>query len=375
MKITELQYKIDPVRKISELECEWVKLANMAESGVFLSWEWVSNWAHFVQNQLFLCTVRASGQLVSMGFFTLVDVSRHSVMQVKQLRLHSTGVPETDQVWPEYNGMLIYPGYEASVYGGLVAFLETTSFKWDELVVGPVTSEVFSMLKPFKLHTVELWQAPAYKVDFSNISKLQAGYLESLSKNTRQQIRRSMNHYRKEGELIVRCATTKADAIGFFNSLGVIHKQRWGQESGFQNHFFTRFHLLMIERCYDSGTVELLKLEANGKVLGYLYNFIFSNTAYFYMSGICPSIKNKLKPGLVFHSLCIDRYIENGLDGYDFLGGDSQYKRSLSNHREILEINSLQKPMLKFFIERGARQLKASVKHIFELIKAAYRNE
>jgi CelD/BcsL family acetyltransferase involved in cellulose biosynthesis len=52
---------------------------------------------------------------------------------------------------------------------------------------------------------------------------------------------------------------------------------------------------------------------------------------FFYQSGFMYSNDNRLKPGLVTHTEAIKYYLGRGLDEYDFLAGDSQYKQSLSN--------------------------------------------
>lgn len=43
-----------------------------------------------------------------------------------------------------------------------------------------------------------------------------------------------------------------------------------------------------------------------------------------------------MKPGLLAHALAIQYYAENGRAEYDFLAGDSQYKRSLTSQSRPL---------------------------------------
>ena len=47
---------------------------------------------------------------------------------------------------------------------------------------------------------------------------------------------------------------------------------------------------------------------------------------------------------------------------YDFLAGDSRYKRSLSNRQEELIWVVVQRPAVRFAIERGFRRLKAHLR-------------
>ncbi|MBV1921000.1 MAG: GNAT family N-acetyltransferase, partial [Pseudomonadales bacterium] len=80
--------------------------------------------------------------------------------------------------------------------------------------------------------------------------------------------------------------------------------------------------------------------------------------------GISPSEQNKLKPGLVFHSLCINHALSSGKNAYDFLGGEAQYKQSLANTTEDLAMVALQKPTLKLYAEQKGRYIKHRVQRI-----------
>ncbi len=59
-----------------------------------------------------------------------------------------------------------------------------------------------------------------------------------------------------------------------------------------------------------------------------------------YCSGINYAFQNKkIKPGYSMHFLLMQFYRNKGFQWYDFLGGESQYKKSLSS--EIYEFSNL----------------------------------
>jgi CelD/BcsL family acetyltransferase involved in cellulose biosynthesis len=106
--------------------------------------------------------------------------------------------------------------------------------------------------------------------------------------------------------------------------------------------------------------VQLLRTRAgDGKIVGHLYNFVYRGRVYCYQSGFARFADNRMKPGLVSHHLAIVMSRAGGLRYYDFLAGDSRYKRSLSNRVGEMVWIVMQRPALRFTIEhrlRGAKQ-------------------
>jgi CelD/BcsL family acetyltransferase involved in cellulose biosynthesis len=87
---------------------------------------------------------------------------------------------------------------------------------------------------------------------------------------------------------------------------------------------------------FPRGAIQVLRAEG----VGVLYNFVDRGRVYFYQSGFHYSPDNRLKPGLVMHYLAVEHCLSNPeLAEYDFLAGDSQYKRSLGmrQHPAVLQ--------------------------------------
>lgn len=354
----ELRYTFEKETDITRLESAWCELERISDASFFLSWSWVSRWAITIDSHLYLCSVYLGEKLVGLGLFVSNNTKRHRVLAVKQLRLHSTGIEDHDQIWPEYNGMLIAGGFEGQVYGGLIAFLEQQNPEWDELVIGPIERSVVGKIEFSSTTPLKYWEAPTYSINLRQLKAKQLKYLDSLSRNTRQQIRRSIRHYQSQGELKLIKAETTKEAMGFFDAIGHTHKRRWGSESGFHNSYFVEFHHGLIEKSFANGSVDLVKLQVNDDVIGYLYNFIYRNKVLFYLSGLDCMVENRFKPGLVLHSMCIQSYMDNGVDEYDFLGGKAQYKKSLGSEADKLSIIYYQKQVTKLRIESRLRSLK-----------------
>jgi len=363
----ELRYTFEKETDVTRLESVWCELERISDASYFLSWSWVSHWAITMEPHLYLCSAYSGERLVALGLFVSNGTRRHWALPVKQLRLHSTGIEDHDQIWPEYNGMLIESGYEDQVYSGLIAFLEQQSFDWDELVIGPVAASVVSKTELSSTIPLKYWEAPTYRVNLRKLKESQLTYLDSLSKNTRQQVRRSIRHYQSQGELELTKARTPQEAKQFFNAIGIAHKRRWGNESGFNNPYFVEFHHGLIEKNFNTGNVDLVKLQVNNNIIGYIYNFVYRNKVLFYLSGLDYLSENKFKPGLVLHSICIQSYMDDGIDEYDFLGGEAQYKKSLGSQADKLSITYYQKQVTKLRIEGRLRAIKQNIQSALSL--------
>jgi CelD/BcsL family acetyltransferase involved in cellulose biosynthesis len=87
---------------------------------------------------------------------------------------------------------------------------------------------------------------------------------------------------------------------------------------------------------------------------------VLEGNVAFYQSGFRYEDNAKLKPGLVCHTLAIEYNRERGAHTYDFLAGDSQYKRSLGQEISSAQWGVLQRNRIQFRIEdllRSVRQL------------------
>jgi len=89
---------------------------------------------------------------------------------------------------------------------------------------------------------------------------------------------------------------------------------------------------MLIRRVFSKGEgIDLLKVTAGAKTIGYLYNFSFQGRVSAYQSGFDYEMSDPhLKPGLTSHHLAIEMYLRDGAPSYDFLAGADRYKLSLS---------------------------------------------
>ena len=117
--------------------------------------------------------------------------------------------------------------------------------------------------------------------------------------------------------------------------MAALHQQYWigrGKPGAFAEPFFGRFHHALIHRAAAGQSVDLMRIAAGDRIVGYLYNFVQDGWVAAYQSGFAfgPDA-DILRPGLVCHLMAIEHYRRAGRQRYDFLGGEARYKRSFAD--------------------------------------------
>ena len=126
-----------------------------------------------------------------------------------------------------------------------------------------------------------------------------------LSANTRGQIRRSARLYQEMGELRIERAPTKDEALAWLKDLRRLHEATWtSRGKAVTRPFLGRFLEGLIKRGFESGGIDILRVGAGRKKLGYLYNVIYRDRVSNYQSGFQFGPTGRYKPGLVKSLAC-----------------------------------------------------------------------
>jgi CelD/BcsL family acetyltransferase involved in cellulose biosynthesis len=111
--------------------------------------------------------------------------------------------------------------------------------------------------------------------------------------------------------------------------------------------------------------VQLLRVRAGDKPIGYLYSFVRAGRLFVYQSAFDYLLLEKHgKPGLVTHTLAIQHNAARGHVYYDLLAGESQYKATISTVSEPMTWSIWRKPALRFAAERIGRQAVRRIRKI-----------
>lgn len=357
VRINNYDVEIAQGYQVEELEENWLKLQQNQDVPFFLTWSWIASWLKTYTPKLVVVTASIEMDIVAIGLFTMSVESRHGFIKSRQYRLHQMGDPLLDQIWMEYNDFICSNEHRESAVNACLLALQQSSEDWDEIILSMMSSsraeEIQSVIKECQV----VLRNPSYA---SNLQELDSGqgYLESLNANTRYQIRRSIRIYEKlHGKVDALCAKTTKEALDFFNLAGGFHRERW-LDSGYKNPEFIQFHENLIRQSFNNKSIELIKVISGDTTIAVLYFHIVNKKVFFYLHGLRYENDNKLKPGLVAHTLATQYFLGRGMKQYDYMGGYSQYKCQLASQAEDLVSLCIQRPQFSFSIEKIGRNMR-----------------
>jgi len=355
--MTRLSVTLERGVNLASLGEWWRELQERADCRVFLSWPWIGTWAELTAVAPQVLIARDGDRIMGLALLTPAEMRRHGWLSVRTLQLHATGDPAQDAITIEHNGMLVDRVVAATAPRLMLKHLLTNGGDWEELHCPGVAPDFAEGLEGAEVRSL----AGSAQVDLMALRAAGISYLQQLSANTRQQIRRAMRRY---GELRLEAATDTEEALAWFAALGKLHQTHWtgrGKAGAFASPFWVRFHRMLIERYFSVGLVELVRITAGKAPIGYLYNLLWRGSVDSYQSGFLYTADARLKPGLVSHAMCIERHLAAGARRYDFLAGDARYKRSLGKPGPQLAHVVLQRPRFKFALERGLLRVKQAL--------------
>lgn len=341
------------------LERWWRDLESRSDASFFLSWTWIGTWLELAPVNPAVLMAREGERVVALALLVPGMAHRHGWLTARSLHLHATGDETWDVIAIELNGVLVDRSVAAEATLAAMTHLFSAGGEWEELHC-PGVAPTFANGLP-GVETETRVDSGSAEVDLAAIRASGRPYLEHLSGNTRHQVRRAKRLYEERGPLRLTVAEDTEQALRDLDRLRVLHQAYWtrkGKPGAFARPFFTQFHRRLIERHHTPGLLEVVRVSAGSVELGYLYNFIWRGRVYAYQSGFAYEVDPKLKPGLVSHTLCVERHLGLGSVAYDFLGGDARYKTSLGQPGQRHAYLILQRPSWKFAIERGLKRAK-----------------
>lgn len=303
------------------------------EASFFLSRAWVECWLAIFGKQLRpeLLTFWQGGNVV--GCCLLVWRTKFVLgIPFRRVYLNCAGEDDNDSTYIEFNSLLALEDFREGVEATLARYLRRRY--WDELHLSGMT-EVAGRSSSIRLRCrTTTKEVPSRFVDYSAIRECGGDYLDVLGAKTRKHIRRTHRACEEVGgECTAQFAGDVAEALDMLRQLATLHQARWearGEPGCFSSERFRQFHELLIQRSFDKTL--LFRVKYGDQVVGLLYCFVDKGWTYLYQSGFDFSLDHRNSPGLLtlyhFVNRCVTR---PGFRGLDFMAGDSDYKRQLTN--------------------------------------------
>ena len=331
---SEYTFSLSPVESVDEVIEIWKSVEDHSHSIFFLSHHWMKCWLEAVKTKPYVFVARNEDNPIAIGFLQTTPPA-FPFISPPITRLNQTGNREENTIYIEMNGLLChsdYPDLQLQCWQWVRE--QAPNFQLERLS----TNAYDAMKESFpNLAITKIDIAPF--LNFQKLAQNNIPVLDSFSKNTRQQIRRAIKIYAAKSPIEIQRPENSEHANEYLDRLILFHQKTWqrrGEKGAFDSSFFTHFHKSLIKKSFQHGIIDLVKFSTQDLEIGYLYNFIYKNRCYSYQSGFNYSTDNRLKSGLLCHALIAEDYLGKGFDQYNFLAGDSRYKRSLSNDEEPL---------------------------------------
>lgn len=352
--------------ELDSIRPHWLALTERYPHHFYQSWHWVGTWLQLLPPtadvQCFICT-RDNAPV--LGFFVgRKNRQKYGLLSVTAAHLNEAGIGAIDAITAEQNDF-VGAAEELDYFlrrTPLLQFMAVSEFNFRF-----ATERLRRTLSQYATDQyLTATHIPSAYVDLSRIRRSGQSYIETLSKNKRQQIRRSIRKYEANGKLELQAAADGDEAKRMLEHMAALHQETWtgrGRHGSFANSCYTAFHRALIDACFSSGCIFIAKVSSPTAVVGYIYGFIHNKHFLFYQSGLNYANDNKLKPGFVAHYLLINHFAERQLDRYDFLAGDADYKTSLATDTELSYHLVLRKKNLMFRALHAKNRLAASFNH------------
>ena len=325
---------------LDALEAEWRALEARAEGSFFQGWTWVGCRVRERFPRPVLLRATAAGRTVGLGLF-----NERRRLGLSTLWLGESGDPVLDRIFVEHNGLLAEAGWAGDLPTWLRAAMRAplpgrmaglTRLKLGprvgrKLVLGGIGAHCLTAAQVAGIVRVRAARSAPF-VDLARLGPDGDGFLDHLSRNTRQQLRRSDRLY---GALQARRAATPDEAAAFLDALLALHVQRFASRergSSFAHPAATRFLRELVARGTPRGEVDLLCVSNGKAAVGYLLNVRRGGWVGQYQGGFdYADAGPHQKPGLSCHHAAIRYYRAQGATKYDFLAGADRYKLSLAD--------------------------------------------
>ena len=296
-------------------------------------------------------TFRERGRLIAIAPLLWRPVFDKFV-PLRRLEFFGSGEDEHEEICSDYLGIVCEIGREAEVASQLASALVSGRVgRWDDLHLLRMSGDdpmVELLVSALEAERCAVETVPAGFCPYLPLPKTWEEYLSALDGQRRYFVRRSMRELEKwagPGGYVLKMATTKEELKQGFFILRALHGERWSSErSLFESYRFSAFHADVMRKYFTGvdAKLELMWLEVKGTPIAAIYNILHDGKIQFYQSGRKLDVPKAVRPGIAVHVLAIQRAIQMGYREYDFLNGDSFYKKQLSlAHRPLVSIRAI----------------------------------
>ena len=331
---------------LARLEDNWNAVYDADdEAQIYLSWQWLSGWLSCIPGPWFILAAKArdAADLPYVGFFPLrlqTTIEKSDVFG---------DVRMAGNFGADYTGLICKPEAEHKVIPAFARAIR--QMNWAHLHLDNVRISE----RRWRLLTACFPKASFHATKVDKIIKTDGvdnslcpyatlpndwnSYLDALSTNTRQKIRRLLKQIEASSEYRITVATPETFDRNLKTLLG-FWDAKWRARKGDRMDSLIRSNGAMLTRSFHSGLVYLPTFWHGERPVAALATLVEPRrrTFSFYMTGRDETFEGP-PAGMILHAHSIRHAIAHGFVEYDFLRGNESYKYSFGcKERKIYSI-------------------------------------
>jgi hypothetical protein len=356
-KASSLVIEVRPSSAREECLALWRQLeARIGERGLTCSADWTDIWlsiyGDLVPCRFLIARDERTERVVGLCLITEGVEQTDGPVKVRTLHLGTSGEPDADCVWVEYNRLMVEPELEAAFAQKIVEYLQAQRGfdQWQLDGIAEPELKLFQQLDPMLRVRTEI----AHWFDLTIPRARGTDVVTELKKDPRRQARKSLDSC---PGLSVEWSRSVDHAADIFGEMRELHQARWnaaGHPGCYASERFTRFHEALLARMVPDGRVAFVRARCLNGTVGAGQLLFDGNRAMLYQRGWSADICHS--PGMVIDVMAMTECLRRGVAAFDFLNPASQHKRHLSNASSTIHWAVHRHPRFKFlFLDQGRR--------------------
>lgn len=339
----------------------WRKIeASLSNRRLMCSSTWTETWLNhygaLVPHRFVIA--HRNGIACGIALLTYGALQHDGPFQLDTWHVGTAGEPDADSVCIEYNSLLVRPEDRTEFFRQILGWIDTQLAGDQTHLDGFTFDDIAPLLADHPSALVTRSPSPYFDLRAAREANVEP--IELLGRRTRAKLRRSM---RQLGQPTGEWASTAERAEEMLHRMIERHQARWnavGQPGSYASRRFREFHIDLVHRLVPIGAMGMYRVMSPVGILGCAQVLIDDNRALLYQSGWTAQ-PGDVSPGLLVDYLCMAECQRRGLDQFDFMAGESDYKRHLSTHEAELAWVTWRRPRLKFAVLDNLRWIKRAL--------------
>lgn len=356
---------VDDTESFLALKEEWNELLQSSSVNcIFMTWEWMFTWWQELaeDRKLWIVKVTQDGQLLALVPLAMRPSRLMRLLPFRVLEFLGSG-----NVGSDYLNLIIRSGHEEVVVPIIADYVASRQLVL-ELSQVDRTSTLITQLA--LLLREKGWRPARTTTSFSPYIPLSRytweSYLQSLSSKQRTTFLKKLRKLEKTFAVRMEEVTTEVQRHDALAVLVELHLRRWDERGGsnaLHRQELVSFHESWSRIALREGWLRLYLLRLDDRPAAAVYGFRYNKVFYYYQAGFEPEYA-QYSLGTLALGLTIRRALEEGLEEYDFLHGDEEYKyRWAFEARELVRLE-LFPPSLRGAVCQSAMSARLNMKNM-----------